>query len=166
MAKAGTERLYAELQAGDGRTLRGAAIRYGETQTVHGRPTRFLAGAFGDVSAADLILNRQHERGQPLARTGGGGLTLTDTPEALEVLAELPDTQAARDAHTMVRTGVLRGLSIEFRALAEGFVNGVREIRRGVLEGVGVVDTPAFATATVEALAAPGERRKCLLLLH
>ena len=58
------------------------------------------------------------------------------------MLAELPDTQAARDAHTMVKTGVLRGLSIEFRALAEGFVNGVREIRRGVLERMSeLVDT-------------------------
>ena len=113
-------------------------MRYNETQIVHGRPIRFLPGAFGDLSGADLILNRQHERRSPLVRTGGGGLTLTDTPEALEVLAELPDTEAGRDAHTMVRTGVLRGLSVEFRALAEGFVGGVREVRRAVLTDMGL----------------------------
>ena len=62
MAKAGTERFFAALQAGEGRILRGEAMRYSETQIVHGRPIRFLPGAFGDLSGADLILNRQHER--------------------------------------------------------------------------------------------------------
>ena len=38
----------------------------------------------------------------------------------------------------MVRTGVLRGLSVEFRALAEGFVDGVREVRRAVLTDMGL----------------------------
>ena len=39
----------------------------------------FQAGAFGSVSALDVILNRQHDRRMPLARTGGGGLVLTDS---------------------------------------------------------------------------------------
>ena len=38
------------------------------------------AGAFGTIG--DVILNRMHDRGEPLARTEGGGLTFEDGPSA------------------------------------------------------------------------------------
>ena len=51
----------------------------------------------------------------------------------------------------LVRSGVLRGLSIEFRAVAERIEAGVRVIERAVLRGVAVVDTPAYPASEVEA---------------
>ena len=131
------------------------AIRYGDEAVVGGGiRERFDPGAFGDVAALDVILNRQHDRRVPLARTGGGGLTLQDDPQSLRMAAELPDTPEARSVQELVRRGVLRGLSVEFRAIREAFVNGVRVIQEAVLTGLGVVDQPAYPASTVEARAA------------
>ena len=61
-----------------------------------------------------------------------------------------PDTRAGRDAATEVRAKLLRGLSVEFRALADAHVGGLREIRRGVLVRAGLVDAPSYTGSTVE----------------
>ena len=45
----------------------------------------------------------------------------------------------------LVRSGVLRGLSVEFRAIRDRFVGDLREIGRAVLDGLGLVDRPAYA---------------------
>ena len=62
----------------------------------------------------------------------------------------LPDRRAGRDAATEVRSGLLRGLSVEFRPLADAHVGGLREIRRGVLVRAGLVDDPSYRGSTVE----------------
>lgn len=146
-------RLFASLEAGADRVLEGVGMRYGVTETVHGQPTRFLAGMFGDVAALDVVLTAHHIRERPLARTGGGGLTLSETAERLNVRAELADTQEGRDIYRLVKGGVLRGLSLEiFRPVEIAMVAGVREFRRAALHRLSVVDTPAMPGATVAAL--------------
>ena len=146
-----TETRYSELRAADGR-LSGTVISYSDTASVGGQLERFVPGAFGDVASADVILNRQHDRRTPLARTGAG-LTLTDGPESLRMAAQLPETADARDTLQLVSAGVLRGLSVEFRAIRETFENGVRVIHEALLTGLGVVDRPAYAQSIVEARA-------------
>ena len=98
-----------------------------------------------------MVLNRQHQRVVPLARTDGGGLELRDVEGKLVMKAELPETQDAKDVLELVRKKVLRGLSVEFKALEEYIENGVRVITRAVLSGIGVVDTPAYSGSVVEA---------------
>jgi len=135
----------------DGRRLSGVAMPYNrEAEMPFGRE-RFDAGAFGDVAAADVILNMQHQRVAPLARTGGGGLVLTDGPDALRFAADLPATREADDTLTLVRAGVLRGASVEFRAVAERMDAGVRVIEKAVLGALAIVDKPAYDAATIEA---------------
>lgn len=157
----GTERRVVELRAGpDGRGLSGVAVRYGDV--APGFSERFEAGAFGDdVGAADVVLNVQHVRSRPLARTGGGGLSLVDGPDALRMAVSLPVTREADDVLSLVRAGVLRGLSVEFRAIAEREEGGVRVIERAALSGLAVVDRPAYPASTVAARAgAPWRRRE------
>ena len=98
----------------------------------------FLAGAFGDLRQADICLNFSHVRSRPLARTGGGGLELVDSPECLKVFADMPKTRESVDALTLVRSGVLRGLSIEFSAIRERRVERVRQVESARLMGVGL----------------------------
>ena len=119
-----------------GRTLTGEAVRYGQRATD--RPERFEAGAFAPLGP--LALNLQHDPSIVLATTGDR-LAMTDTPRALEVRAELRPGAAL----TLLRRGVLRGLSVEFRALAERTEGGVRVIERAALEGLGLVDEPAYS---------------------
>ena len=141
---------FCELRA-EGRTLEGEAIVYGDVATFPWGHERIEPGAFAPLG--DVILNRQHKRDTPLARTGGGGLELIDSPEALRIRASLPETQAANDTLTLVREKVLRGLSIEFHALAERFEGDLRIIEKARLVGVGVVDDPQYAQSLVEARA-------------
>ena len=139
----------AEISPDNELQLSGLAIRYGDVAVLpFGRET-FEAGAFGDISESDVILNRQHNRGVPLARTNGGGLQLIDSPTELRLQADLPDTQPAREAITLIRAGVLRGFSIEFRAIKEYVSNRVLHVAEAALYGIALVDKPAYPDSQV-----------------
>lgn len=145
--------LGGEVRASGALTLSGLALPWGEVAHPPAvpEPERFRRGAFGDLASVDAILNRQHERGSPLARTGGGGLVLEDGDDGLRLRAHLPDTAEARDTVALVRAGVLRGLSVEFTVRREERENGVRTIAGATLYGVAVVDSGAYQGASVEA---------------
>lgn len=126
--------------------LAGVAVRYGERAKIAGFTEAFQAGAFGEIG--DVIANVQHSRERPLARTGAG-LTLTDSAERLEVRLALPETRDGEDVATLVKLGVLRGLSVEFRAANERWEGSHRVIERAVLNGVAVVDRPAYSGSVI-----------------
>ena len=157
---------YFDLRADVGkRLLEGTALVYGDVARTVGGEESFEAGAFGNVDAIDMLLNLQHDRRRPLARTGGGGLLLTDSPERLQISATLPNTQDADDALELVDKRVLRGLSIEFMTLRRR-QEGVRTIIRSArLGGLGLVDIPAYKGSTVEARAGEVPKRRRRLWL-
>ena len=62
----------------------------------------------------------------------------------------LPDSPAGRDAAVEIRSGLMRGLSVEFKALRARMVNGVRRISEAALVAGGLVDDPSYASARVE----------------
>lgn len=142
------ERRFIELRR-EGRALSGVAVTYGSVAEIFGFRERFNAGAFGDVGGLDVILNRQHDRRMPLARTGGGGLELRDTSTALEIAADLPQTRDADDTLALVESGILRGLSLEFLAKRESWDGDLRTIREARLVAIGVVDKPAYGDSAV-----------------
>ena len=78
---------------------------------------------------------------------------------ALVVDAPFPNTIAARDAAEEIRSGLMRGLSIEFVARAQRFVGVLREILRGELRGAGLVDDPSYEGAAVSVRHKGGARR-------
>ncbi len=144
------ERRFVELRR-EGRTLSGVAIVYGsEARIFPDFRERFQPGAFGDVSSLDVILNVQHQRSRPLARSGGGGLELRDSATQLEIRAELPQTRDADDTLALVESGVLRGLSLEFQATRETWSGTLRTIQRARLSGLGIVDRPAYSDSSVQ----------------
>ena len=156
-----TEYRFCELRADpDKRMLSGTAMKYGDVARIGTFRERFEAGAFGDLSTADVLLNAQHQRVVPLARTGGGGLVLFDTLMELRIDATLPETRAADDTLSLVRSKVLRGLSIEFKALQERMESGVRVITRAILKGVAVVDSGAYTQSTIAARQAQDDMRR------
>ena len=135
------ERRFCEFRVA-GRTLTGRAMTYGDVSPSLGE--RFLPGAFGaDIQAPDL--NLQHDSNMVLLESGA--YVLTDGPRSLEVRADLPEGSAALQ---LVKRGALRGFSIEFRAVVERKVNGIREIVQAELRGLALVDKPAYPTATAE----------------
>ena len=138
-------RCKVELREDAGRSspgrLVGTLLTYGER--AGDRPEMFEKGAL-TWPAGGVVLRRQHERGQPILRF---------TPElrgdAVVVDEPLPDTSAGRDAAAEIRSGLFRGLSVEFKALRDAVVGGVRRIASAELVGAGLVDDPAYPGAAV-----------------
>ena len=152
---------YAAMDATPGgRRVAGIAMRYGERTTIDGKfAEEFRPGAFAPIG--DVILNWQHDRNKPLARTGEhGGLQLADSATELRVAATLPETSLADDAVELIRRGVFRGLSIEFRSVEEKMVAGVRVIQKALLSGIAIVDRPAYSNAEVQARMAMGAPKR------
>ena len=101
--------------------------------------------------ADSVHLDLNHDRERAVAWHPGGGLELAERGEALELSAELPPIPAADRALDDIRTGKAAGLSVEFRALKESRVAGVRVIEQAVLQGVGIVAQPSYEGSRVEA---------------
>ena len=150
------EKRFCEIRA-EGRTLEGDAIVYGdEADFPWGRET-IEPGAFAPLG--DVILNRQHDRKTPLARTGGGGLSLEDSREALRIRAELPATSSADETLSLVRGKILRGLSVEFFPVSERQKGDLRIIEKAHLVAVAVVDSGQYPASEVQARALEMESR-------
>ena len=145
---------YTELRYEGNRTVSGTALKYGDIAVIWGEKERFEPGAFGDLSKADVVLNLQHTRFMPIARTGGGGMTVSDDGGEVAIRADLPDTQPANDTLTLMRARVLRGLSIEFRPKDWRYEGkeGDRTlvIEKAELRGVAVVDRPAYGQSLLD----------------
>lgn len=164
LAPVETRRLPVDLEwrAGDLKgpgTLSGVVLRYGDTADLPWGRERFERGA---LAAGDVLLNVQHDRGRPLARYPGGGLELELGADAVSMRATLPDTSDARDLAALVRAGVMRGLSVEFRPVDERIEAGVRVVSRAALTGIAVVDEPAYPDSQIAAMRAamrPAPRR-------
>ena len=134
-----------ELRASDTGpgTVVGPVLHYGDVATLPFGQERILPGAFGDLSTADLFVNRMHMREQTLANTGAG-LTIDDNAERLHAETELIDDMYGEMTAKQVKNGRLRGHSIEFRTLEDDFLDGIRIIKRARLYGFGIVDKPAY----------------------
>ena len=129
----------------DERRVTGTAMRYGDVAEMPwGEKEKFDPGAFGAVERLDATLNIQHDRGRPVARTRGGGMTLQDSGGALTIEAVLPDTTDANDAVANIRAKILRGLSVEFWPETTRLENGVIVIEKAALRGIAIVDRPAY----------------------
>ena len=89
--------------------------------------------------ADGVVLNLSHDRKQPVTR-----FTPEQRDAAVVVDVALPDTSRGRDAISMIRDGVFRGLSVEFRALKQEHAGGVRRILSAQLLGAALVDDAAY----------------------
>ena len=140
-----------EIRA-DGRTLVGAAMRYGDLSPSHRE--RWEPGS-ARVSP-DLAPTLGHRTGRVLAY--GEDVTIEDRREALIVRAHLPRTEVADMALAGVASGRYRGWSVEFKAERERREAGVRVIERASVPGLALVDAPSFPASTVEARQRGGKR--------
>ena len=140
----------------DTNAINGTALRYGDVATFPwGDKERFEAGAFDNISQADVIVHAQHERDKAIARTGGSGLTLTDSPTSLDFRAELdPEDTDAKNTLVKYRRRIFRGASIEFMPLQHRLeVNkdgGYTIVHiKAELRGIGIVDRPQYKQSTL-----------------
>ena len=69
---------------------------------------------------------------------------------ALKINAPFPNTTRGRDAATNLREGVLKGLSVEFKAVRQSYRSGVRSISKAMLKGAALVIEPAYTDSLAE----------------
>ena len=144
------EIFYSDL-AYDAGEVSGVAVQYGKRSRARPGPDgtyydRFESGCFGDVSKLDVTLNRGHDDTSIFARTGGGGLELEDTPDALKVHAKPADTVLWRDTKALLENGTLRAFSIEVKLQKDkikwDYGTRTRNHSEVHLFGLGIVDRP------------------------
>ena len=123
--------------------LVGTLMTFGQQATD--RPERFERGSLSWPDGG-VVLNRQHQRGSPILR-----FTPVEKEGKLVIDEPIPSTTAGADALSEIRSGLFRGLSIEFKSIKEAFVHGVRIITKGSLVAAGLVDSPAYSGSVVEA---------------
>ena len=139
---------FAEVEVRDaGAVVAGVAMPYETVARIMGAFDESVeAGAF---KFDDVVLNRMHVREDLIARTGGGGLVLTDSASALQLRADIPAYR--EDIRDQVSRKILRGFSVEMRVTTEDWTSPDRRIIKAAeLCGIGLVDRPAYGDATAE----------------
>lgn len=137
-----------------------------ETELAPGRLERIEARAFASriEARAEIHFLLSHDVDRPLASTSAGSLQLRETPDALEIEAELSaDTSWTRDFLAAHKAGLIRGLSPGFRVTPGGDkverrgAAMVRSVTRADLMEISAVTRPAYPQAQIEARSwAPG----------
>lgn len=154
-------RFFEIRAAGDGKmTLTGRAAVFDTPTVIHdplGDYNEIIrAGALEGADLSDVHLFYGHDLTKvPLARVPKT-MQLSISPAGLDVTAELPDTEAAREVYQAVQRGDLSGMSFAFTVPAGGVEydprTNTRTINRidKILE-VSVVPYPAYQSTSVEA---------------
>ena len=73
-----------------------------------------------------------------------------DTDGTLTIDHRLPNTPEGRAMAASVRSGATPGLSVEFHALAEASVSGVREVRQSLVVAVATVPSQSYSQSKAE----------------
>ena len=135
-------------QEGDRAIVEGAAMPYGSKANIAGAFTETVEpGAFAG-RMDDVVVNYMHQREAPIARTDGGGLTLTDSAERLTARVEIPSYRD--DIIDQVKRKILRGFSVEMFVKDEDWpAPDERVVKQAQLAGLALVDTPAYGDATM-----------------
>ena len=124
--------------------LTGVLMTYGEVASD--RKEMFDPGALY-FPPNGLLVNEQHQRGQPILRTSP---TVSEDGKTIIIDAAIPDTMRGRDTATNLREGVLTGLSVEFFPEKETTRGGLRVIQRAFVPRAGLVDAPSYAGSKAE----------------
>lgn len=133
-----------ELRA-DGRTLTGAAVRYGDVSQSHRE--RFAPGSLR--VSPDLAPTLGHRTGRVLAY--GDDVSFEDRADAFVVSAHLPVTEVADMALEGVKAGRFRGWSVEMRVKRDRRdAQGLRVIESADVPGLALVDHPSYEGSRVE----------------
>jgi uncharacterized protein len=151
-----------EIRAeGDGMTLRGYAAVFNSPSQPLPFTETIAPGAFRASlsSRNDVKLLWNHDTGTVLGSTRAGTLTLTEDAKGLLVEAHLPDTQAGRDAATLIKRGDVNAFSFGFRVPMNGDEwpsADQRILKRVNVHEVSLVAFPAYTategTASVRAM--------------
>ena len=143
---------------GDGRTLVGRAVPYGQTIEIDTGRERFVPGAFSrqleSGQLGSIKLHASHE-GRKTDFAIGKTVSLEDRPDGLHGAWHLYDTSRGEDALKLVQAGEVTGLSVGFKAVDGGTrlaPDGAYERHAVHLDHVALTTEPAYSEARILAI--------------
>ena len=134
-----------EVREGEGKPARLIGVLMPYNTEARDRREVFEVGSLS-WDEKGIVVNRMHQRSSPIMR-----VVPIEVDGRLTIDQELPDTVAGRDCASEVRSGLLTGMSVEFRSIKESIVGGVRRISAAVLSAAACVDSASYEGAVVEA---------------
>jgi uncharacterized protein len=143
---------------GDGRTIYGRAVPYGETIDIPSGRERFCPGAFDrQISARQLgqvklFTSHAARLSGDVAAAVGRTVDLADRPDGAYGAWGMYETPRGEEALHLVKTGEATALSIGFKAVDGGTVrgpDGAYERRAVHLDHVVLTNEPAYPSAHV-----------------
>lgn len=116
------ERRVVELRATvDGQTIAGEIPYNRESVLLWNFREVIAPGAFSrSIGKNDIRAFWNHDPAVPIGRVQNQTLRFADGPAALEFEIDLPDTQAGRDAYSLIRDGYVSHMSFGFTVTKEG----------------------------------------------
>ena len=137
------EKRFIEFRNADEGGCSGPIIKYGDVGRIGGNFTERFDPAALKMDEV-VFANLMHDRTKPVARTGAG-LTIDRRDDGIYADIKFPDTAPAREARELVKAGILRGFSMEFRAIRDEWQENLRVVKEAILYGVAIVDRPAYS---------------------
>jgi HK97 family phage prohead protease len=138
---------------GDGRTIEGLIVPYGVTTDRPDGAEAFAPGVFSEVEPESVVLLWQHDTSAPLGRM----TELRDDSDGAHGTFRLANTERAREALSLIRDGITRGLSVGFEPGEHRREKGVRVHTKARLREASLVTFPAYPSAAVLAVREEGE---------
>lgn len=140
--------------SGDGRTIVGVAVPYGQVTRIDDSAEgffreQFAPGAFTRSirergSKVRLLVGHKH-RDLPI----GTASSLREDDQGLHAEFRVSDTSAGRDALTAVRDGLVSGLSVGFTVIRDTWQDDLRTVHEASLREVSLTEYPAYEGAVV-----------------
>lgn len=145
-------------QDGSNRQISGYAAVFNRMSVMLGRFREQIApGAFAESLREDVRALWQHDSAQVLGRTRSGTLSLWEDERGLGFELQPADTQAGRDALTLIERGDVDQMSFGFNVLPQGDLweeddDGlmIRTLTRVKLIEVSPVTFPAYPDTSVD----------------
>ena len=139
----------AELRADADRMVSGVVVEYGDEARFgdSGWSERFEPGSL--TIPRDFNLTVQHDRSRPVGRP-----TFEDGPKRLRFKCRIAPGPRGDQCLMDIKSGLLRGASMEFFSKREGMDARCRVIQRARMSGLSIVDKPQYPRSRIQARAA------------
>jgi HK97 family phage major capsid protein len=134
------------------RVIRGMVVPFGKVGNTSAGAVSFEFGAFNEIKAENIILNREHVSTNVLGRGIAGSEEIT--PAGINMAFKIAPTTAGTDALIEAAEGLRPSFSIEASADEYTIDKGVMKVSKATLTAVAHVTRPAFVDANILEVAA------------